>query len=89
MKDDFALIGALDAAWDATAGCAHATIYVLRDGEPLKSGRLKAVATVKAILERYRAYVTTVKPLAFEYHDGMDEAQLRAWAARVAEGMRK
>lgn len=80
---DWKLIAAASTALDTTAGCANATITVLKPGRVEKARQYRAVEVVKEIVTRYVELATEVQMASFDYDPNMSEADMRAWAARL------
>lgn len=80
---DWKFIAAAPAALDTTAGCANATIAVLKQGQVEKARQQRAVSVIKEIVTRYVELATEVQMASFDYDPNMSEADMRAWAARL------
>ena len=76
MSDDLTLLTATADAWPRVRALALATSEVLKRD---RAGDARALRTVGEVVTRFE----TVALNTLEYHDGMSEADLRAWAKRM------
>lgn len=74
---------------DTVCGLAHATLVVLKPGRDIKARDHHRIELAKEMGGRYVELVTNLSVASMEYHDGMDEAALHAWAKRVVATIEK
>lgn len=73
---------------DSVCGLAHATLAVLK-GHPHKARDAQRIELAKEVAQRFVDLTTGLSVASMEYHEGMEERALHAWAQRVVATIEK
>lgn len=76
-------------ARDVTFGLANSMCALVGSKDRHVEARKTAIATMAEVADRYEALVVTLAGAVATYDPAMSEAQLRAWAAEMMEGLRQ